>query len=146
MLKGKLDGREKELNNLDLIDLTTSLSRIREIEEAIAEKINKRTKVLTNCANDPTRRRKDIKINEGEEDYIDYLLSIDKMNELVNLKSTPSNIIDALSNLLRNQNLRKLKRADTRKIDLLPDNQIMTMSDGEKIRQLEDEKKVFFMK
>ena len=124
-----------------MIDLTTLLSRIRETQEAIAEKINKRTEVLTNYGNDPETRCKDIKINEAEEGYIDYLLSIDKMNELVNLKNMTSNIIDALSNLLRNQNLRKLKRADTRKIDSLTNNHIMTMLDGEKIRQLEDEKK-----
>ena len=117
------------------------MSRIRESEEVIAEKVNKRTKVLTNYADDPTRTCKDIKINEAEEDYIDYLLSIDEMNELVNLKNTASHIMDALSNLLRNQNLRKLKRAETRKIDSLPNNRIMTMSDSETIRQLEDEKR-----
>ena len=129
-----------------MIDLTTLLCRIRETPEAIAEKINKRTEVFTNYANDPERRCKDIKINEAEEGYIDYLLSIDKMNELVNLKNMTSNIIDALSNLLRNQNLRKLKRADTRKIDSLTNNHIMTMLDGEKITQLVDEKRALLMK
>ena len=114
----------------------------------MTEIINKRHKIMKKYATDPTRKREGvdaIRVSKPEGDYLSYLFSDDQenMSELVDIKNKSSKVIDALVCLLKNQNLRRLKyEKDRQKLtDMPPDNQIVTVSDGRKIRRLEDKKK-----